>query len=152
MEFLYTYTGFWLALAVIFMIVEAATVGVVSAWFAVGALCAMGGAMLDWGLGIQILIFVVVSVLLLLCLRPLTKKYFTPKLTKTNVDAVIGTEGVVIEAVDNLQGVGRIKLGGMEWAARSTGGEKIPQGTMAKVDKIEGVKVFITPVKVNQEV
>ena len=152
MEFLYTYTGLWLALAVIFVIVEAATVGVVSVWFAVGALCAMGGAMLDWSLGIQILIFVVVSVVLLLCLRPLTKKYFTPKLTKTNVDAVIGTEGIVIEAVDNLLGSGRIKLGGMEWAARSTGGGKIPQGTMAKVDKIEGVKVFITPVKVNLEV
>ena len=152
MEFLYTDTGLWLALAVIFLIVEAATVGVVSAWFAVGALCAMGGAMMDWNLGIQILIFVVVSVALLLCLRPLTKKYFTPKLTKTNVDAVIDTVGMVIEPVDNLQGTGRIKLGGMEWAARSTDGVQIPKGSMAKVDKIEGVKVFVTPVKVNQEV
>ncbi len=147
-----TYVVFWLALAVIFIIVEAATVGVVSAWFAVGALCAMGGAILHWELWLQILIFVVVSFALLLCLRPLTKKYFTPKLTKTNVDAVIGTVGIVIEAVDNIQGTGRIKLGGMEWAARSSHGEKIPQGTMAKAEKIEGVKVFITPVTVNQEV
>ena len=152
MGFFSTYTGLWVVLAVIFLIVEAATVGVVSAWFAVGALCAMGGAMLEWDLWIQILVFVVVSVALLLCLRPLTKKYFTPKLTKTNVDAVIGTVGIVIESVDNIQGTGRIKLGGMEWAARSTDGTAIPKQTMAKVDKIEGVKVFITPVKVNQEV
>lgn len=146
------YVGFWLGLAVIFVIVEAATVGVVSAWFAVGALCAMGAALLEWELWLQIVIFSVVSVLLLLSLRPILRKYFTPRLTRTNVDAVIGTQGLVIEAVDNLQGTGRIKLGGMEWAARSSNGQKIPEGTLAKVDKIEGVKVFLTPVKEEQEV
>ena len=147
-----TYAIIWLVLTAIFVIVEAATVGVVSAWFAVGALCAMGAALLEWELWIQIIIFSVVSVVLLLSLRPILRKYYTPRLTRTNVDAVIGTQGLIIEAVDNLEGTGRIKLGGMEWTARSTNGQKIPVGTLAKVDKIEGVKVFLTPVKKEQEV
>jgi len=147
-----TYAIIWLVLTAIFVIVEAATVGVVSAWFAVGALCAMGAALLEWELWIQIIIFSVVSVVLLLSLRPILRKYYTPRLTRTNVDAVIGTQGLIIEAVDNLEGTGRIKLGGMEWSARSTNGQKIPVGTLAKVDKIEGVKVFLTPVKKEQEV
>ena len=147
-----TYAIIWLVLTAIFVIVEAATVGVVSAWFAVGALCAMGAALLEWELWIQIIIFSVVSVVLLLSLRPILRKYYTPRLTRTNMDAVIGTQGLIIEAVDNLEGTGRIKLGGMEWTARSTNGQKIPVGTLAKVDKIEGVKVFLTPVKKEQEV
>lgn len=146
------YAIFWLVLTVIFLIVEASTVGIVSAWFAAGALCAMGAALLEWKLWIQVVVFVVVSVILLLSLRPILRKYFTPKLTRTNVDAVIGTRGLIIEAVDNLEGTGRIKLGGMEWSARSTNGQKIPVGTLAKVDKIEGVKVFLTPVNAEQEV
>ena len=146
------YAIFWLVLTVIFLIVEASTVGIVSAWFAAGALCAMGAALLEWKLWIQVVVFVVVSVTLLLSLRPILRKYFTPKLTRTNVDAVIGTRGLIIEAVDNLEGTGRIKLGGMEWSARSTNGQKIPVGTLAKVDKIEGVKVFLTPVNAEQEV
>ena len=146
------YAIFWLVLTVIFLIVEASTVGIVSAWFAAGALCAMGAALLEWKLWIQVVVFVVVSVILLLSLRPILRKYFTPKLTCTNVDAVIGTRGLIIEAVDNLEGTGRIKLGGMEWSARSTNGQKIPVGTLAKVDKIEGVKVFLTPVNAEQEV
>ena len=146
------YAIFWLVLTVIFLIVEASTVGIVSAWFAAGALCAMGAALLEWKLWIQVVVFVVVSVILLLSLRPILRKYFTPKLTRTNVDAVIGTRGLIIEAVDNLEGTGRIKLGGMEWSARSTNGQKIPVGTLAKVDKIEGGKVFLTPVNAEQEV
>ena len=146
------YAIFWLILSVIFLIVEASTVGIVSAWFAAGALCAMGAALLEWELWIQIAVFAVVSVLLLLSLRPILRKYFTPRLTRTNVDAVIGTQGLVMETVDNLEGTGRIKLGGMEWSARSTNGQKLPVGTLAKVDKIEGVKVFLTPVNAEQEV
>ena len=152
MDFLTSHTGIWLIISLFFIIIEAATVGITSAWFAIGALCAMGAAMLELELWLQITIFAVVSVALLLCLRPLVRKYFTPKLTPTNVDAVIGAEGIVIEAVDSLLGTGRVKLGGMEWSARSTNGENIPTGTLIKVDKIEGVKVFITPVKTKQEV
>lgn len=138
----------WFALIVLFVWVEAATVAMVSAWFALGALAAMIASLCGGELWLQLLLFVVVSTLFLLALRPLAKKYFTPKLAKTNIDSVIDSQGLVLEEIDNLAGQGRVKLGGMEWSARSTDGEKIPENTLVKVDRIEGVKVYVTAVKV----
>ncbi len=135
----------WLILIVAFIWVEAETVSVVSLWFALGALAALITAWAGGGLGLQIGIFVVVSAALLLLLRPVAKRYFTPKLEKTNIDAVIGATGMVIKTVDNDLSEGQVKLGGMEWSARSTTGEQIPEGTKVQVDKIEGVKVYVTP-------
>ena len=138
----------WLVLLILFCVVEASTVTVVSVWFAAGALVALIASLLGAATWLQTLLFFVVSVLLLLALRPITKKYFTPKLTKTNVDSVIGSVGIVITAIDNIEAVGTIKLGAMEWTARSTSGESIPVGSRVRVDRIEGVKVFVTPVEV----
>ena len=136
----------WLILLVLFICTEAATVTVTSVWFAAGALAAMIVSMLSGALWLQVTVFFVVSVVLLLSLRPLTKKYFTPRLTRTNVDAVIGTEGVVTATVDNISSQGKIRLGAMEWTARSSSGEAIEVGTLVKVDRVEGVKAFVTPV------
>ena len=61
--------------------------------------------------------------------------------------AVIGSRGYVTADIDNVSAVGKVKLGAMEWTARSTTGEKIPAGTLVQVDKIEGVKVFVTMVE-----
>ena len=136
----------WLALMIFFIWLEAETVAVVSLWFAAGSLVA---AIIGWsggGLGFQIAGFAVVSGVLLLLLRPITKRYFTPKLAKTNLDAIIGKEGLVTKDINNTTSEGQVKLSGMEWTARSTSGEQIPQGTQIKVDKIEGVKVYVSPV------
>lgn len=138
----------WLILAVIFLIAEAATVTMVSLWFALGALAALAVALLGGSWGLQIGTALVVSAALLACLRPLVRKHFTPKLTKTNVDAIIGSEGYVTAEIDNISATGKVKLGAMEWTARSTPGTVIPKGTLVKVDKIEGVKAFVTPVEV----
>ena len=138
----------WFALIVLFIWVEASTVAMVSAWFALGALAAMIASLCGGEIWLQLLLFVVVSTLFLLALRPMAKKYFTPRLAKTNIDSVIDSQGLVLEGIDNLAGQGRVKLGGMEWSARSTDGEKIPENTLVKVDRIEGVKVYVTAVKV----
>ena len=145
-------TILWLGLMVLFLIMEANTVSVVSIWFAMGALAALVVSLFVTQLWIQAVVFVVVSALLLACLRPMARKYFKPKLTKTNVDAVIGTQGYITDAVDNLNGKGQVKLGAMGWTARSTDGSIIPQGTLVKVDRIEGVKAFVTPVEVKETV
>ena len=142
----------WLVGLVLFLMAEAATVAVVSLWFAAGALVAMVAAILGAPFWLQGLLFGGVSVALLLLLRPILKKYFTPRLTKTNVDAVIGVEGFVTAPIDNLRATGTVKLSGMEWTARSTSGAQIPEGTLVRVDKVEGVKVFVTPVPVNETV
>ena len=142
----------WLIMAVIFLIAEAATVTMVSLWFAGGCLAALAVALLGGSWGLQLGTVLVVSAALLACLRPIARKHFTPKLTKTNVDAVIGSQGYVTADIDNIAATGKVKLGAMEWTARSTAGTQIPAGTLVKVDKIEGVKAFVTPVEVKTTV
>lgn len=142
----------WLILMVVFLIVEAATVTLASIWFAGGALCALAVSLLGLEVWVQVTAFLVVSAALLAALRPLTKKYLTPKVTATNIDAVIGSTGLVTAAVDNVTATGQVKLGAMEWTARSTTGESIPAGTRVRVDRIEGVKVFVTPVEIPETV
>ncbi len=135
----------WLVLAIIFLIIEANTVAMVSLWFCAGAIGAMIAAFLNAPVYAQIIVFVVVSALMLAALRPFVRKYFNPKVEKTNIDAVIGSVGTVIRPIDNIEATGQVKLSGMEWTARSTSGAPIPQGTIVKVDRVEGVKVFVTP-------
>lgn len=139
----------WLVLLILFVLVEAGTVSVVSAWFAVGALAALIASLCSAPLWLQIVLFAVVSVVLLAALRPLVRKYFTPRLTKTNVDAVVGAEGLVTQRIDNVMNTGCVKLGGMEWTARSTSGACLEENTRIRVDRIEGVKVFVSPLEVS---
>lgn len=137
----------WFALMVLFIFVEASTVTMVSMWFVAGALAALAVNFFGGQLWLQIVVFLVISAGLLLLLRPITRKWLTPKIVKTNVDSVIGMQGVVLEAIDNVSAAGRVKLGAMEWTARSSDGTAIEKGTLVKVDRVEGVKVFVTPVK-----
>ena len=140
----------WVALAIVFLIVEAACpIHLVSIWFVAGSVVAMIAAMLNWALWLQITLFVLVSGALLATLWPLVRKHLNPKVEKTNVDAVIGATGLVTVAIDNLTAAGQVKLGGMEWSARSTSGENIASNTVIKVDRIEGVKVFVSFVRVS---
>ena len=139
----------WLGLLVAFLIVEAVcAVHLVSIWFAVGSLAALVVWMLSGPLWLQVTVFAVVSSALLIALWPLTKKFINPKLTATNIDSVIGSTGRVTATIDNIEAVGQVKLNGMEWTARSTSGEPIEAGTKVRVDRIEGVKVFVSPVEV----
>ena len=138
----------WLVLTVVFLIAEAATVTVISLWFAAGALAAMVSALLGAGIWLQSGIFLVVSAIALTALRPLVRKYLTPRLTATNIDSVIGSVGIVTVSIDNIASTGQIKLNGMEWTARSTSGDPIAPGTRVRVDRIEGVKVFVSPAEV----
>ena len=139
----------WLGLVLVFVVVEAACpIHLVSIWFAAGSLAAMAAALLHGPVWLQVLLFLVVSSVLLAALWPLTKKFLKPKLTATNVDSVIGSTGTVTATIDNLAASGQVKLGAMYWTARSTSGETIAEGTVIRVDRIEGVKVYVSPVQV----
>lgn len=141
-------TYIWTALLAIFLIVEAVCVfHLVSIWFAAGALVAVLISLLNGPVWLQILLFVVVSGGLLALLWPLTRKYLKPNITKTNVDSVIGSQGYVVADINNIEAHGNVKLGGMEWSARSTDGSPIQTGTLVRVDRIEGVKVFVSAVE-----
>ena len=138
-------TVVWLALMIIFLIVESVTVVMVSLWFAAGSLAAMAASLLGASVPFQIALFLIVSAVLLASLRGIVKKHFTPKLERTNIDSIIGSLGYVCTDIDNVSATGTVKLGAMEWTARSSSGMPLPKGTLVKVDKIEGVKVFVTP-------
>ena len=138
----------WFGVMLAFLIMEAACpIHLVSIWFAAGALVAAIVSLLNGGVWLQTAAFLVVSGGLLAALWPFVKKFLKPHLSATNVDSVIGTQGYVTEKIDNLTAVGQVKLGGMYWTARSTDGAPISTGTLVKVDKIEGVKVYVTAVE-----
>lgn len=136
----------WLGLMVLFIFMEANTVALVSLWFALGGLAAVIAAMLGAPVWLQLALFFGVAALTLACLRPLLKKYIKPKIVATNVDAIIGSTGYVTSDIDNLNAQGQVKLGGMPWSARSTSGEPLQAGTLVQVDRIEGVKAYVSVV------
>ena len=137
-------TAIWFGALLVFLIIESQSLSVVSIWFAAGALAAMITSICGGELWLQGVLFVAVSVITLACLRPVVRKYFTPRLVKTNLDALIGTVCPVMEEIDNIQSVGKVKLNGMEWSARSTDGANIPKDTLVQIDRIEGVKVYVS--------
>ena len=140
----YKISLFWLALIVLFSVIEGVTPQLVSIWFAGGALVALIVSLFGVQLWIQIVVFVAVSALLLILTRPLVKKRINAKTVRTNADAAIGETAVVTQRIDNTEGEGLVKLGGQIWSARSDGGENIPAGATVTVLRIEGVKLIVT--------
>ena len=142
----------WLGIMVVFLIMEANTVSLVSIWFAAGSLAALIASLFHAPLWLQLTLFLVIAAASLACLRPIVRKYIKPKIIRTNTDALLDSQGYVTEDIDNIAAHGQVKLGSMEWTARSTTGAVIPKGTLVKVDKIEGVKAFVTPVEMKETV
>ncbi len=133
----------WLVLLIIFAVAEAATVGLTSVWFAIGSLGALVCALLGGNIWLQLGIFIVLSVVCLVALRPLAQKYLNTRVEPTNADRVIGQEAQVTQDIDNIQGTGAVTIGGITWTARSEHDTPIPAGTMVRVLRIEGVKVIV---------
>ena len=138
---------FWLALMAFFLFVEGNTIALVSMWFAIGSLISVVAALLGAPVWLQVLLFFAVSAVMLASLRPLLKKFIKPKIVPTNVDAIVGTTGYVTADIDNLSARGQVKLGGMEWSARSSNEQPLTTGTLVRVDRIEGVKAFVSEVE-----
>ena len=133
----------WLIVMVVCLVVEISTLGLASIWFAGGALLAMIIALIGGPLWLQILVFLVASIVLLIFTRPLATKFFNQNRTKTNVESVVGKQAIVTEAIDNIKGQGRIVTDGMEWTARSFDSSVIEEGSIVTIEKIEGVKAFV---------
>lgn len=141
----------WLGALVLFIVVEAVTVGLVSIWFAIGALAALISALLEAGLWIQIALFLAVSAAAMAATRPLVKKYVTPGRKRTNADRVMDMVGVVTERIDNIEGTGAVHVGGRLWMARSADGSTIEPGAEVCTERIEGVKLIVVPRPVAEE-
>ena len=139
-------TLMWLVAMVLFGLAEAATVGLVSLWFAAGAMVAAVVARSGWAHVRHVLkIKHAVSVVMLALLRPFVRKVSTPHRQATNADRHIGQPALVTEEINNLQETGAVKLDGVVWSARSQDGDVIPVGTLIRVERIAGVKLYVTP-------
>lgn len=133
----------WLIVLVVCLVVEFSTLGLTSIWFAGGALLSMIIALIDGPLWLQILVFLVASIVLLIFTRPVATKYFNKNRTKTNVNSIAGRQAIVTETIDNLKGMGQIVTNGMEWTARSLDDSVIEEGAVVTIEKIEGVKAIV---------
>lgn len=138
------YTIFWLVALVLFIIIEIATMGLTTIWFAGGALLAVIAAALGLPLVVQIVLFFIVSFVLLYFTRPIAVKYFNRDRVKTNAESLVGKQAIVISEIDNLQGTGQVTVGGMEWSARTAeDGMKLVVGSVVNIVAINGVKLIV---------
>ncbi len=133
----------WLIGVIVFMILEAATYQLVSVWFAFGAIGGLIASVLGGGFYTQAIVFIVISALCLIILRPLSIKLMKNQNIKTNTDSLIGKMVLITEEVDNNAGKGQGKINGSVWSVRSADGSDIPVGESVKIIKIEGVKLIV---------
>lgn len=133
----------WLMVFAALILVEIVTMGLTTIWFAGGALIAAAIAALHAPIWAQIIVFVIVSCVLLYFTRPIAVKYFNKSRVRTNVESMVGKQAIVISEIDNIQGIGQINVGGMEWSARTANGEPLKPGCVVVIKKIEGVKAIV---------
>lgn len=134
----------WLAVLVVCVGIEIATMGLTTIWFAGGALVSAILAALNAPPWLQIVAFFVVSLILLYLTRPVAVKYFNKDRVKTNVESLIGRQAIVISEIDNLQGIGQVTVGGQEWSARSVKDDvQLPVGSVVVVRSVSGVKLIV---------
>lgn len=136
---------FWIALVIIFAVVEALTAGLTCIWFGVGALAALVSSFFSAAIWLQFVWFFIISIASLLLTRPLVRKYVDTVKQPTNADMVIGKTALVTEDIDNIAAAGAVSVGGKEWTARSDTGVRILSGEVVTVLRIDGVKLIVSP-------
>ncbi len=134
----------WLLLAAIFIVIELVTLGLTTIWFAGGAFVAAIAGACGANLVVQVILFLVVSIVLLVLTRPIAVKHLDSKIEKTNSEALIGQTAVVIQEINNVNATGQAKINGMEWTARAKNdSDIIPAGTNVTIVEISGVKLIV---------
>jgi len=134
----------WLFILILFLLVEGMSSALISIWFCFGALAAWICSIFTDSIGIQMILFFVVSVAALIFTRPIIKKLIKSKEeTRTNCSLLIGESGIVTEDIDNIRGLGAVKIKGSVWTARSSNDENITKDTIVIIERIEGVKLIV---------
>jgi membrane protein implicated in regulation of membrane protease activity len=141
----------WLGAIVLFGAVEAATAGLVSIWFVAGSAAALIAAALHAQILAQVLAFVIVSGITLAATRPLVKKLSKRDVVATNADRVLGEDAKVTEEINNQNSTGAVYVDGKTWSARSADGTVIPLDALVRVERMEGVKLYVERTKVMEE-
>ena len=145
-NWLLSMTAVWGVAIVVFLVMEAATAGLVTIWFAVGALAALLSSLFGAPIWLQLVWFFVISVAAVILTRPLARKYLNSNTQATNADMYVGKECMVLETIDNVAGTGAVKVAGKVWTARSADDTVIAEGSRAEALRIEGVKLIVKPI------
>lgn len=134
----------WLIILFVSIVIEIATMGLTSIWFAGGALVATILSLFKLPLSIQFVAFILVSFVLIIFTRPIAIRYFNKDRIRTNTESLIGQQAIVVSEIDNLQQIGRVTIQGKEWTARTTMNDVLLQpGTVVIVRAIDGVKLIV---------
>lgn len=134
----------WLGILALLLFIEAVTAGLTTIWFAGGALAAAIACYCGAGLTTQIILFLCISLALLIFTRPLAVRYMNKGVENTNANSLLGKHAVVIQEIDNLAQTGQVKIGDIEWMARtSEEGDKIPENTVVTIKEIHGVTLIV---------
>ena len=138
----------WLMVLVFFIVIELATMGLTTIWFAGGALIALLLAAFNASFYVQLSVFLIISIVLLVVTRPLALKYFNKSVEKTNAEGLIGKQAIVVTQIHNIKEEGQVMLGGMEWSARAYEEDRIiPSGSVVEVKEIRGVKLIVSEIE-----
>lgn len=130
----------WLVIVILLTILEVVTINLVSVWFVISGIVSLFSSFIIDSFYIQFSIFVCLGLILMLLTRPyLVKKLSKPKVA-TNLDRVIGMEGIVTEEITKFK-IGEVRVDGKKWSAISN--EKIKVGEPVIIEDIEGVKLIV---------
>ncbi len=136
---------YWLIVAGIFFVIEIFTAGFLVFWLGIAALIAMIVSFFIPNITIQMVVFIIFSIILLLATKPLIKKFMNVKETKTNAFSIIGKKALVIKNIDSINKSGQIKVNGEVWSAIGKNDDTIEKGTEVEVVSINGVKAVVKP-------
>ena len=134
---------YWLIAIIVLLVIEAVTMGLTTIWFAGGALAAFIACVAGAELWLQVVLFIVISLVLLFFTRPVAKRDINKEPEKTNVEGLIGKEARVTEKIDNRQGTGEAVVNGQFWAARSADNGIIEPETMTVIEEVRGVRLIV---------
>lgn len=135
----------WLVIGIIFAIAEMINNGFFLIWFTAGALAALITSLITSNVAIQLIVFLTISILLLLTLTKYCTTHFSKRdAIATNIDALIGKTGTVLEAIgEHATDVGQVKLDGEIWSAISSNDLPIKKGSKVIIDEIRGVRLVV---------
>ena len=136
----------WVIVIVLALVIESISLNLNAVWFAMGGVGSLIAVALGAPVPVQWLVFIVVSAIFLILVRPFARRVLKPKGAATNADRILGEQAVVTQKIDNTLAQGEIKIMGQYWSARSADGAPIAQGSVVRVREIVGVKAIVEPI------
>lgn len=133
----------WLVIFLLLLAIEIVTLGLTTIWFAIGAIAAFVVTLCGLGTTVQLVVFIVVSIVSLILTRPIVVKYLNKDKIKTNVDELIGKNAIIVKDADGVNSFGEANLNGEIWMAKSFDGAYLKKDEIVEIVSVEGIKLVV---------